>query len=91
MPGRHPLRWHSSGFAAGTSNQLRPAWLGQHFHGSSRQAPGHPVTAPRMVRETEALATSTMLSIHKQIAGRPSRGIVGEITKRAWGTRPQAF
>ena len=44
-----------------------------------------------MVRETEALATSTMLSIHKQIAGRPSRGIVGEITKRAWGTRPQAF
>ena len=47
-----------------------------------------------MVRETEALATSTMLSIrgiHKQIAGRASRGIVGEITKRAWGIRPQAF
>ncbi len=38
-----------------------------------------------------SLATSTDLSIRdirKQIAGRASRGIVGEITKRARAARP---
>ena len=47
---------------------------------------GRPATSPRIVSEIEALATSTDLSIRdirKQIAGRASRGIVGEITKRA--------
>jgi len=47
---------------------------------------GRPATSPRIVSEIEALATSTGLSIRaiqKRIAGRASRGIVGEITKRA--------
>jgi len=46
---------------------------------------GRPATPPCIVNEIEALATSTDLSIRaiqKQIAGRVSRGIVGEITKR---------
>jgi len=47
---------------------------------------GRPATPQRVVSEIEALATSTDLSIRaiqKRIAGRASRGIVGEITKRA--------
>ena len=55
---------------------------------------GRPATAPRIVREIETLATSTTLSIrdiHKQLAGRASRGIVGEITKRARGAQLQAL
>jgi DNA invertase Pin-like site-specific DNA recombinase len=46
---------------------------------------GRPPVAARMVSEIEALATSTNLSIrqiHKEIAGKVSRGVVGEITKR---------
>ena len=45
-------------------------------------------TPQRVVNEIEALATTTDLSvraIQKKIAGRASRGIVGEITKRARG------
>ena len=52
---------------------------------------GRPAISPRIVREIEALATSTDLSIRaiqKQIAGRASRGIVGEITKRARSDQP---
>ena len=47
---------------------------------------GRPGTPPRVVSEIETLATTTDLSvraIQKKIAGRTSRGIVGEITKRA--------
>jgi len=47
---------------------------------------GRPATPKRIVTEIEALATSTDLSvrqIHSKIAGRASRGLVGEITKRA--------
>ena len=47
---------------------------------------GRPGTPPRVVSEIETLATTTDLSvraIQKKIAGRASRGIVGEITKRA--------
>ena len=46
---------------------------------------GRPATPPRVVGEIKALATSTDLSvrqIHEKIAGRASRSIVGEITKR---------
>src|SRR3954462_5454659 len=46
---------------------------------------GRPPVAARMVSEIEALATSTNLSIrqiHKEITGKVSRGVVGEITKR---------
>ena len=46
---------------------------------------GRPGTPPRIVSKIEALAMSTDLSvraIQKKIAGRASRGIVGEITKR---------
>src|SRR3954449_12190908 len=46
---------------------------------------GRPPVTARMVSEIEALATSTNLSIrqiHKEIAGKVSRGVVGEITKR---------
>jgi len=47
---------------------------------------GRPATPQRLVSEIEALATSTDLSIReiqKKIKGQASRGIVGEITKRA--------
>src|SRR5271165_2348948 len=47
---------------------------------------GRPATTQRVIHEIEALATSTDLSIRQiqsKIAGRASRGIVGEITKRA--------
>src|SRR5271165_2942022 len=46
---------------------------------------GRPPIAQRIVSEIEALAASTHLSIRqiqKEIAGRASRGLVGEITKR---------
>jgi DNA invertase Pin-like site-specific DNA recombinase len=46
---------------------------------------GRPPIARRIVSEIEALAPSTDLSIRqiqKEIAGRASRGMVGEITKR---------
>ncbi len=52
---------------------------------------GRPATSLRIVSEIEKLATSTDLSIRaiqKQIAGRASRGIVGEITKRARAAQP---
>ena len=55
---------------------------------------GRPGTPQRVVNEIEALATSTDLSvraIQKRIAGRASRGIVGEITKRARATQPPAL
>jgi DNA invertase Pin-like site-specific DNA recombinase len=47
---------------------------------------GRPAIQQRIVNEIEALATSTDLSIRQiqaKIGGRASRGIVGEITKRA--------
>jgi DNA invertase Pin-like site-specific DNA recombinase len=47
---------------------------------------GRPATSQRIVSEIEALATSTDLSVRQiqsKIAGRASRGIVGEVTKRA--------
>lgn len=47
---------------------------------------GRPATPKRLVGEIEALAASTDLSvrqIHAKIGGRASRGVVGEITKRA--------
>jgi DNA invertase Pin-like site-specific DNA recombinase len=46
---------------------------------------GRPPVAARIVREIEALAASTDLSIRqiqKEIAGKASRSVVGEITKR---------
>lgn len=55
---------------------------------------GRPATPQRVVREIEALARSTDLSIRQiqnKIAGRASRGIVGEITKRARATQPAAL
>jgi DNA invertase Pin-like site-specific DNA recombinase len=55
---------------------------------------GRPVTQQRIIREIEALATSTDLSIRqiqRKIAGRASRGIVGEITKRARAATPTAL
>ena len=55
---------------------------------------GRPGTPQRVVNEIEVLATSTDLSIRaiqSKIAGRASRGIVGEITKRARAAQPQAL
>ena len=46
---------------------------------------GRPPIAQRIVSEIEALAASTDLSvrqIQKELAGKVSRGVVGEITKR---------
>jgi DNA invertase Pin-like site-specific DNA recombinase len=53
---------------------------------------GRPTIPKRIVSEIEALARSTNLSIRQiqaRIAGQASRGIVGEITKRARST-PQS-
>jgi len=50
---------------------------------------GRPPIAQRIITEIEALASSTDLSvrqIQKQIAGRFSRGVVGEIAKRVRAT-----
>ena len=47
-----------------------------------------------LISEVEALATSTNLSIRairKKIANRASRGIAGEIIKRARGIEAQSF
>src|SRR5580658_1556302 len=55
---------------------------------------GRPAIPKRVVSEIEALATSTELSIRQiqaKIAGRASRTIVGEITKRARVTVPAAL
>lgn len=52
---------------------------------------GRPATPLRGVNEIEALPTSTDLSIRQiqgKIAGKASRGIVGEITKRARAAQP---
>jgi DNA invertase Pin-like site-specific DNA recombinase len=55
---------------------------------------GRPATPQRVISEIEALATSTDLSIRQiqsKIAGRASRGVVGEITKRARAHGPAAL
>jgi hypothetical protein len=55
---------------------------------------GRPPIARRIVSEIEALAPSTDLSIRqiqKEIAGRASRGVVGEITKRIRATPAPAL
>jgi hypothetical protein len=55
---------------------------------------GRPATQQRIIREIETLATSTDLSIRQiqsKIAGRASRGIVGEVTKRARAVRPASL
>jgi DNA invertase Pin-like site-specific DNA recombinase len=52
---------------------------------------GRPATPQRLIAEIESLATTTDLSIRQiqsKIAGRASRGLVGEITKRARNTSP---
>ncbi len=52
---------------------------------------GRPAIPKRIVSEIEALALSTDLSIRQiqaRIAGQASRGIIGEITKRARATPP---
>jgi DNA invertase Pin-like site-specific DNA recombinase len=55
---------------------------------------GRPPTPQHIVNEIVALATSTNLSIRQiqaKIAGRASRSMVGEITKRARFIEPAAF
>jgi hypothetical protein len=50
---------------------------------------GRPPIAPRTVSEIEALAASTNLSIRqiqRKIAGKASRTVVGQITKRVRDT-----
>jgi DNA invertase Pin-like site-specific DNA recombinase len=54
---------------------------------------GRPATQQRIIREIETLATSTDLSIRQiqsKIAGRASRSVVGEVTKRARSVRTAA-
>ena len=53
-----------------------------------------PATSQRVIGEIEALATSTDLSIRQiqsKIAGRASRSVVGEVTKRARAVQPAAL
>jgi DNA invertase Pin-like site-specific DNA recombinase len=55
---------------------------------------GRPPVAPRTVSKIEALAASTDLSIRqiqRKIAGKASRGVVGEITKRIRAALPPAL
>ena len=55
---------------------------------------GRPPVAARTVSEIEALAASTKLSvrqIQREIAGKASRGVVGEITKRVRAGLPPAL
>jgi DNA invertase Pin-like site-specific DNA recombinase len=55
---------------------------------------GRPATPQQIITEIEALATSTDLSIRQiqsKITGRASRGIVGEITKRARASQTSAL
>jgi DNA invertase Pin-like site-specific DNA recombinase len=55
---------------------------------------GRPAISKRVVSEIEELAASTNLSIRqiqRKIAGRASRGIVGEITKRARDVQSSAL
>lgn len=52
---------------------------------------GRPATPQHVITEIETLATSTNLSVRQiqgKIAGRASRGLVGEITKRARNAPP---
>jgi DNA invertase Pin-like site-specific DNA recombinase len=55
---------------------------------------GRPAIPQRIISEIEALAASTDLSVRQiqsKISGRASRGIVGEITKRARAVLPAAL
>ena len=55
---------------------------------------GRPPTSPHLISEIVTLATSTNLSIRQiqaNIAGRASRTLVGEITKRARFAAPAAL
>jgi hypothetical protein len=55
---------------------------------------GRPATQQLIIREIETLATSTDLSIRQiqsKIAGRASRSVVGEVTKRARAVQPAAL
>ena len=55
---------------------------------------GKPPLAPPVVGRTEALAATTGLAvrqIQKEIAGRASRGVVGEITKRVRASQLNAL
>jgi hypothetical protein len=52
---------------------------------------GRPSISERVIGEIEELATNTSFSIRQiqsKIAGRASRGIVGEITKRTRTAQP---
>ena len=55
---------------------------------------GRPQTPRSLIDEIETIADSTELSIrpiYEKIAGKASRGIVGEITKRIRATLPMAL
>ena len=55
---------------------------------------GRPPVPQRIVGKIEALAASTSLSvrqIHTEIAGKASRGVVGEITRRVRADAPPAL
>ena len=55
---------------------------------------GRPATPQRVIAEIETLATSTDLSIRQiqiKIAGRASRGLIGEVTKRTRNTTSAAL
>ena len=55
---------------------------------------GRPATPQRVIAEIETLARSTDLSIRQiqiKIAGRASRGLIGEVTKRTRNTTSAAL
>jgi DNA invertase Pin-like site-specific DNA recombinase len=80
----------------GTMAELESSLISERVTAGMRAAEsrgrhlGRPGTPQRIVSEIEALARSTDLSvrdIQKQIGGRASRSIVGEITKRVRGRK----
>jgi DNA invertase Pin-like site-specific DNA recombinase len=84
----------------GAMAELEPSLISERVTAGMRAAEtrgkhlGRPATPKRVIGEIEALATSTALSIReiqRKIAGRASRGIVGEITKRARADQPMAL
>jgi hypothetical protein len=76
----------------GTMAELESSLISERITAGMRAAKargkhlGRPTIPKRVVGEIEALATSTDRSVRQiqaRIAGRASRGVVGEITKRA--------
>ena len=90
---------HPSEFAEGSIEEAFPAVTSQLAQQHRQHDPpcldlGRPSIPKRVIGEIEELAANSNLSIRQiqsKIAGRASRRIVGEITKRARAAQPVAL